>query len=292
MTPRRLLLSIVLALSLMASVTAQDSKPVSVKFKKKLRMVGERVKIKTFTKLVMSTFSNADEGEAEAVYLRSLEYSTRNFEILARNPRQVTKLRTHFLKHSKTETRDEAKTTKSLIAGKTFVIEKKGEVITVKDRKDQDVTDEVKTFIIEKFSGDFYDFETPFFKAMKGGRATVGKDIEVDPIIAQEMFKDDDPDPAAFQVTSMTLTLKSVDDKGCARFRTKIIFASLTKEKETTRLLLSGTVDVDTKTCHLRQFDLKGSVKFLGESANTVDTSRGKVEFKNVVTTLPKKAAK
>lgn len=291
MIRRSLFLAIPLCLAAL-QVSAQDEKPVTVTFKKKLRQTGDRFKRQTFTKLVMSSTQNTDDGEVDEVYLKSLEYMTRNTEVLARNKDHVTKLRTHCLKHSKTENRGEAKTKKSLVAGKTLVIEKKAKGISVRDEKGKEVSEELKLFTLEKFTGDFYDFETSFFSALNKGQAIVGKAFNVDAKIANEMFHDDDPDPAAFKVKTMILTLKSVDDKGLARFAADITFVSLTKEEETTRLLLKGTVDVETSTCQLRKFDLKGQVKFLGDSANKAVTSRGVVEFKEVVKLLPRKVRK
>lgn len=285
---RHLFLTVLLSLILMSfAVSAQEKDPVTVTFTAKKRSVGERFKRRTYTKFVMRSGENTDVDKKDDIYLKSIESITRFSEVLERNTDGVTAVKVRCLKHSKTVGVEEAKTSKSPVAGKTIFMKKKGKVISILDSSGKECPETVKTFAIEKFTGDFYDFESAFFKALNKGQATIGKTIEVDAKIGHEMFRDDDPSPTVFKVQSMSLTLKSVNESGIARFEAKVRFVSFTKEAPTTQLLLKGLVDVDRATCRLKMFDFKGPVSFLGESgANS--SSRGIVIYRETLKDLPR----
>lgn len=274
----RLILILVLLVFGAEMTLAQDG---AVTFKKKTLEVGERVRRRVDTKVVM----RAGEGD---IYHKTFTSLSRVTEILERNKAAVTKYKVHCLKHNRTEGVENPKTAKSIVAGKSFILEKRGGATSVKDLAGKELEAKLKEFVIERFTGDFYDFETPFLKALDNGKAYVGKEIEIDRKLANEMFRDDDPSPDAFKAESMSLTLKSVDENGLARFSSTIVFISETKGVETTRLVLRGLTEVETATCRLRQFDLKGPLTF----TNSESDSRGIVIFRDRAKYLPKREAK
>lgn len=270
--------AVLAALALTSAANAQE-----VTFKKAIPGVGE-ARLETEDMKLVNKISVSMNGQVvQEVEQTQKVAKSAKVTVLARSGKKIAKIKVDCIKGETTENAGRgAKTTKSDLVGKSFVLTDTGEKVLVSDENGKRVTKDDAARVKISYSKALGEFSNKFGDVLPERAIKVGETLTIEQAKANKFFRDD-AKKVTLNVEIFTLKLtgtKKISGVTVAVFEMHLKFVDKFAKgmKLTTDLKGSALVGVDTCFTHL--MDLKGPMEMDGKNQGMTMKGLGSMHMK------------
>lgn len=250
--------------------------------KAKAPAVGDKVEEKMKNDLSVSI--EIDVGGKKTSEFTELESSDKKTEALAVDGNAITKAKVTYVEHKKADTEDgkEKKKPKSLLDGKTFILELKDGKVVATDEAGKKLPKADEEAILKK--NHHFGKPDPFLEGMPKKAIKVGDKVDSLAKALEEHFKNEDDGKDPFEITGTEVKLESIEKDG--KDQIGVFSVSLTmqspknsKEPVALKFVLKGTTKVRAKDGFTTAIDMKGPVTMDSSDPKLKLTGKGKAHM-------------
>lgn len=270
--------AVLAALSLNSAANAQE-----VTFKKATPAVGETNATTEEMKMSNKISVSANGNVIQEVDQKMQETKASKMTVLAVDGKKITKIKvTYKKKEAKQDVGQGPMNKSSKLVGKTFILSKSGDAVTVTDEAGKKVDDAVAKEVEADHSKNLGEFDNKFAEVLPDRAIKVGETITVDKKKANSFFKDkDDKDPMNVETFTLKLTgTKKINGVMVGVFDMHVKFAGEPGPGMKMTIDMKGTAHVGVDNCYPHLMDLKGPLAMNGKNQGMDMKGAGEMHMK------------
>jgi len=264
-----------------------EKKDDGLTIKVKAPAVGDKVEEKMKNDLSVSL--EIDMGGKKTSEFTEVESTDKKIEALAVDGNAITKAKVTYAEHTKANTEDgkEKKKPKSLLDGKTYVLELKDGKVIATDEKGKKLPKPEEDAVLKK--NHHFGKADPFLEGMPKKPIKVGDKVESLAKALEEHFKAEDDGKDPFEVTDTTVKLESIEKDGSDQIGVFSVTLTLqspksSKDPVALKFVLKGNTKVRAKDGFTTAIDLKGPVTMDSTDPKLKITGKGKAHMEQTNT--------
>ena len=188
--------------------------------------------------------------------------------ILACDGDKIRKLKVHVKKNEKKQSVGVGPDSKkSLLVGKTFILEKKGETIVATDESGKKLADDMAKEARYEYADELGEYKNEFNKIIPDRALKVGETIKVPEKMAQSFFNSKQ-EKSPLKVTHFTLTLKGtkkVNNVDVAIFDILVKFSGSPAAGSKVSVEMKGPLHIGVNNCYPYLMNISGTMTIEGK---------------------------